>query len=104
MAYAARDAQVSVALFFHLLDLLPETDSASACGSLYEKLARRCQGLVDVPFKSQINGDTCGKKRKSRNHQFTLLAVDSPDNGEKRLQDPRRSNQMKPLRVGYSAR
>lgn len=104
MEYAARDAQVSVALFLHLLDLLPEAGSTTASGSLYEKLAGHCQGLVDIPFKSQMDGENCDKKRKTRKQQPLLLAIDSPNSNEQRVQDPRKNNRRKPLGVGYSAR
>lgn len=104
MAYAARDAQVSVTLFLHLLDLLPEAGPASTSGSSYDELATRCQGLVDVPFKGQIDGDDGDKRRKSRKQQLSPLAVDSPDSGDQQVPDPRRNNRRKPLGVGYSAR
>lgn len=105
MAYAARDAQVSVALFLHLLDLLPEAGPASTSGSSYSELAARCQGLVDVPFKGRMDGDDGDKKRKSRKQQQqSPLAVDSPDSGDQQVPDPRRNNRRKPLGVGYSAR
>lgn len=104
MAYAARDAQVSVALFLHLLGLLPEAGPASTSGSSYGELAARCQGLVDVPFKGRMDGDDGDKRRKSRKQQLSPLAVDSPDSWDQQVPDPRRNNRKKPLGVGYSAR
>lgn len=105
MAYAARDAQVSVALFLHLLDLLPEAGPASTSGSSYGELATRCQGLVDVPFRGRVDGDDGDKRRKNRKQQPPpLLAAESPDSGDQQVPDPRRNSRRKPLGVGYSAR
>lgn len=105
MAYAARDAQVSVALFLHLLDLLPEAGPASTSGSSYGELATRCQGLVDVPFRGRVDGDDGDKRRKNRKQQPPPLpAAESPDSGDQQVPDPRRNSRRKPLGVGYSAR
>lgn len=104
MAYAARDAQVSVALFLHLLDLLPEAGPAFTSGSSYAELAAHCQGLVDIPFKSRMNGEEGVKRRNSRKQQPSPLSVESPDSADQQVPDPRRNNRRKPLGVGYSAR
>ncbi|KAJ7988778.1 hypothetical protein DPEC_G00312740 [Dallia pectoralis] len=101
MTYAARDAQVSVALFFHLLGLPSETTPTtpgSGCG--YAELANRCQGLFDTPFRGRgEDGEDGERRRKSRKPTF-----ESPESGDQRVPDPRMNNKRKPLGVGYSAR
>uniref|UniRef100_UPI003AAA84EE exonuclease 3'-5' domain-containing protein 2 n=1 Tax=Centroberyx gerrardi TaxID=166262 RepID=UPI003AAA84EE len=106
MSYAARDAQVSIALFFHLLDLRSETSPASSGGSSYSELSARCQGLVDVPFRGRAGGDgeekaADGEKRRRTRKQPTY---ESPESGDQQVPDPRKNNKRKPLGVGYSAR
>lgn len=100
MAYAARDAQVSVALFLHLLGLHSEAGPASSSGSSYSELAARCQGLVDVPFRGRGDGDDGERKRRSRKP----FPAESPESGDQQVPDPRRNTKRKPLGVGYSAR
>ncbi|KAG7274673.1 hypothetical protein CRUP_004597, partial [Coryphaenoides rupestris] len=55
MRYAARDAQVSIGLFFHLLGLSSDTGPAPYASfsgpAPYTQLVARCQGLVDVAFR-----------------------------------------------------
>ncbi|XP_067337065.1 exonuclease 3'-5' domain-containing protein 2 isoform X2 [Channa argus] len=104
VTYAARDAQVSIALFLNLLGFCSEARPASSSGSSYSELASCCQGLVDVPFRGRGDGDdraTDGegrrKMRKPPNH-------DSPESGDQQVPDPRKNNKRKPLGVGYSAR
>ncbi|XP_076155567.1 exonuclease 3'-5' domain-containing protein 2 isoform X2 [Alosa pseudoharengus] len=108
--YAARDAQVSAALFFHLLSSPtgPTKSSAdpspapSEGGSAYSWLAARCQGLLDVPFRGRHTpGSLDGERRRTSSSK--KLSVDSPDSGDQRVPDPRK-NKRKPLGVGYSAR
>ncbi|XP_022072820.1 exonuclease 3'-5' domain-containing protein 2 isoform X1 [Acanthochromis polyacanthus] len=104
MAYAARDAQVSIALFLRLLGLRTDAGPASSSGSSYSELASRCQGLVDVPFRDR--GDVDEKpgdgerKRKTRK----TPVFEGPESGDQQIPDPRKNNKRKPLGVGYSAR
>lgn len=110
MAYAARDAQVSVALFLSLLGLLSEAGSASSSGSSYPELAARCQGLVDVPFRGRGDGDGDGdgdgraSKADRKKRTRKTAAFESPESGDQQVPDPRRNGKRKPLGVGYSAR
>lgn len=103
MCYAARDAQVSIALFFCLLGLESEGDSVSLSGNSYSELVSRCQGLVDVPFRGRGEDDTMDgdKRRRSIRKPQTFI---SPESGDQQVPDPRRNNKRKPLGVGYSAR
>lgn len=101
MTYAARDAQVSVALFFHLLGLHSEASSLSPdSGSAYSQLASQCQGLVDMPFKGRCGADGEEKTPARRSRKPTF---ESPESGDQQVPDPRK-NKRKPLGVGYSAR
>ncbi|KAM8834231.1 exonuclease 3'-5' domain-containing protein 2 isoform 1-T1 [Synchiropus picturatus] len=91
MTYAAQDAQVSVALFFHLLGL-----GSKVSGCSYSELAGSCQGLVDVPFRAQ------GARRRRRSRRAASLG--SPESGDQQVPDPRKhSNRRKPLGEGFSA-
>ncbi|XP_053553965.1 exonuclease 3'-5' domain-containing protein 2 [Bombina bombina] len=93
--YAARDAQVSIALFLHFVGFF------SSPHLTLEALLAKCQGLVDVPFKSKgcgiLNEEVNGgpKQRKERTGEL------SSQNSQSK--DPRK-NKRKPLGVGYSAR
>ncbi|XP_062325092.1 exonuclease 3'-5' domain-containing protein 2 isoform X1 [Osmerus eperlanus] len=102
MAYAARDAQVSIALFFHLLGLSSEVQALDDDGSVHTQLWGRCQGLVDVPFRARAGGEGDDKEgeRKRRSRKPTM---ESPVSGDQQVPDPRK-NKRKPLGVGYSAR
>lgn len=104
MAYAARDAQVSIALFLHLLGLLSEASPASSSGSSYSELAARCQGLVDVPFRGRGDGDDRAADGERRRRTRKPPTTESPESGDQQVPDPRRNNKRKPLGVGYSAR
>lgn len=104
MTYAARDAQVSVALFLHLLGLQPEAGPAFSSGSSYSELASRCQGLVDVPFRSRGDGDDKSGDGERRRRIRKPPAYESPVSGDQQVPDPRKNNKRKPLGVGYSAR
>lgn len=103
MTYAARDAQVSIALFLHLLGLQSEASPASSSGSSYSELASRCQGLVDVPFKGQGDRDDRAgdgdRKRRARS-----LGYENPESGDQQVSDPRKNHKRKSLGAGYSAR
>uniref|UniRef100_A0A8C7CH72 Exonuclease 3'-5' domain containing 2 n=1 Tax=Oncorhynchus kisutch TaxID=8019 RepID=A0A8C7CH72_ONCKI len=100
ITYAARDAQVSIALFIHLLGLNSDTTPSPDSGSGYTQLANRCQGLVDTPFRERGGGEGEDGKRKSKKRQQPTL--ESP--GDQQVPDPRRNNKRKPLGVGYAAR
>ncbi|XDV42623.1 hypothetical protein PO909_011252 [Leuciscus waleckii] len=97
MTYAAHDAQISLALFLHLLEpRLPAEGDA-----VFAPLAACCQGLVDVPFRGRYSageGEEGERRRRSRKS-----TVDSPESGDQQVPDPRR-NKRKPLGIGYSAR
>lgn len=95
MVYAAHDAQISVALFFHLLGM-----NTAEGESTFVQLASCCQGLVDVPFRARYNGEGEEGERRRRSRKST---VESPESGDQQVPDPRR-NKRKPLGVGYSAR
>ncbi|XP_043929439.1 exonuclease 3'-5' domain-containing protein 2 [Protopterus annectens] len=99
--YAARDAQVSVALFLQLVGLMVSDDGASS--SFWKQdVMGRCQGLIDIPFKGKadvgedMNGEVLNLKKKATN-------VDSQISSQQQGADPRK-HKRKPLGVGYSAR
>lgn len=104
VTYAARDAQVSVALFLNLLGLLSEAGPASSSGSSYPELAARCQGLVDVPFRGRGDGDSRGAEGERKRRLRRTPTLESPESGDQQVPDPRRNSKRKPLGVGYSAR
>ncbi|XP_019133554.2 exonuclease 3'-5' domain-containing protein 2 isoform X1 [Larimichthys crocea] len=104
MTYAARDAQVSIALFLHLLGLQSEASPASSSGSSYSELAARCQGLVDVPFRGRGDGEDRASDGERRRRTRKPPAQESPESGDQQVPDPRKNNKRKPLGVGYSAR
>ncbi|XP_029568501.1 exonuclease 3'-5' domain-containing protein 2 isoform X2 [Salmo trutta] len=110
MTYAARDAQVSIALFFRLLGLHADNTPSPDTGSGYSQLANCCQGVVDTPFRGR-GGEECedgGKsvdgERKRRSRKLQQSVFESPESGDQQVPDPRRNNKRKPLGVGYSAR
>ncbi|OXB74881.1 UNVERIFIED_CONTAM: hypothetical protein H355_017156 [Colinus virginianus] len=108
--YAARDAQISVALFLHLLGFacLPAVCEGENSASVWEKVLSKCQGLVDIPFKGRKSGSTGEEKsggearspQKAKNRK-SLSNIHS--SGSQQVRDPRRQKR-KPLGVGYSAR
>ncbi|CAG5866813.1 unnamed protein product [Menidia menidia] len=102
MAYAARDAQVSIALFLHLLGLRSEAGPAPPSGSTFSELASHCQGLVDVPFRGRGEGVERDGERKRRMRKPAVY--ESPESGDQQVPDPRKNSKRKPLGVGYSAR
>nr|XP_043903265.1 exonuclease 3'-5' domain-containing protein 2 isoform X2 [Solea senegalensis] len=106
MTYAARDAQVSIALFLHLLGLQTEAGPASSSGSTYTELAARCQGLVDVPFRGrgEGEGDDGATEKERRRRTRKVPIYESPESGDQQVPDPRKNSKRKPLGVGYSAR
>ncbi|KAM4663839.1 LOW QUALITY PROTEIN: exonuclease 3'-5' domain-containing protein 2 [Discoglossus pictus] len=93
--YAARDAQVSVALFLHLVGFFTSSYLP------WESLLAKCQGLVDVPFKGKgvgiLTEELNGGLRQKKEGTGEQNTQNSPG------KDPRR-NKKKPLGVGYSAR
>ncbi|MED6289901.1 hypothetical protein CHARACLAT_007700 [Characodon lateralis] len=104
MMYAARDAQISIALFLHLLGLQTETSPAFSSGSSYLELVSRCQGLVDVPFRGRGDGDGGPHEGERKRRTRKPAACETPESGDQQVPDPRRNNKRKPLGVGYSAR
>ncbi|NWR29150.1 EXD2 protein, partial [Tachuris rubrigastra] len=107
--YAARDAQVSVALFLHLLGFagLPATSEGENSVAAWEKALGKCRGLVDIPFRGRKSGSTGEEKsgdghspQKTKNRKSWLNGQPS---GNHQVRDPRRQKR-KPLGVGYSAR
>lgn len=104
MTYAARDAQISVALFLRLLGLQTETGPAFPSGSSFSELVSCCQGLVDVPFRGRGDGDEATHEGERRRRTRKPAAYESPESGDQQVPDPRRNNKRKPLGVGYSAR
>lgn len=104
MTYAARDAQVSVALFLHLLGFKSEAGPAFSSGCPYSELASRCQGLVDVPFRGRGDGDDRSADGERRRRTRKPACYESPESGDQQVPDPRKNNKRKPLGVGYSAR
>ncbi|KAJ1103498.1 hypothetical protein NDU88_000921 [Pleurodeles waltl] len=106
MSYAAKDAQISLALFLHLLAPLPMSASPEVKESPFSraKLLQKCQGLVDVPFKGRgptkdpnVETDQQQKGRSKKCGASSQAAVGQQS------KDPRKLKR-KPLGVGYSAR
>lgn len=104
MTYAARDAQVSIALFLHLLSLSSEAGPVLSSGCSYSELAARCQGLVDVPFRGRGDGEDKAADGERRRRTRKPPTYESPESGDQQVPDPRKNNKRKPLGVGYSAR
>ncbi|NXG50209.1 EXD2 protein, partial [Psilopogon haemacephalus] len=107
--YAARDAQVSVALFLHLLGFasLTATSDSQNSAAAWEKALGKCRGLVDIPFRGRRSGST-GEEKSGEGHspQKTRSRKSVPNGqpwGSQQGRDPRRQKR-KPLGVGYSAR
>ncbi|XP_065695456.1 exonuclease 3'-5' domain-containing protein 2 isoform X2 [Patagioenas fasciata] len=106
--YAARDAQVSVALFLHLLGFasLPATSGIENSAASWEKALGKCRGLVDIPFrgrKSSSTGEKSGEGRSPHKTKNRKSSVSGQPSGSQQVRDPRRQKR-KPLGVGYSAR
>ncbi|XP_025894007.1 exonuclease 3'-5' domain-containing protein 2 [Nothoprocta perdicaria] len=102
--YAAKDAQISVALFLQLLGLscLPASPGGENSAAAWAEALRRCQGLVDVPFRARRSsgageerGAEAGSPQKGRPRRCGA--------GSQQARDPRR-HKRKPLGAGYSAR
>ncbi|XP_073495081.1 exonuclease 3'-5' domain-containing protein 2 isoform X2 [Phyllobates terribilis] len=89
--YAARDAQISVALFLQLLGFFSDPPTT------WDFILSKCQGLVDVPFKGKgVNGDINIIPRQKKEGLLEQSSTNSQG-------DPRK-NKKKPLGVGYSVR
>ncbi|KAM6393984.1 exonuclease 3'-5' domain-containing protein 2 isoform 2-T5 [Pluvialis apricaria] len=107
--YAARDAQVSVALFLHLLGFasLPATSEGESSLAAWEKALGKCRGLVDIPFRGRRSGSTgeekSGEGRSPQKTKNRKSSVNGQPSGSQQARDPRR-HKRKPLGVGYSAR
>ncbi|XP_048394161.1 exonuclease 3'-5' domain-containing protein 2 isoform X2 [Stegostoma tigrinum] len=110
IAYAAQDAQVSVALFFHLLGF----SSAPLEGCMpceheptWKQMLARCQGLIDIPFKGKVGSsrgeDGTGDINSQQRRRNKKLGTNQKSASHLNTPDPRRI-QHKPLGVGYSAR
>ncbi|NWU90450.1 EXD2 protein, partial [Upupa epops] len=107
--YAAKDAQVSVALFLHLMGFasFPVAPDSECSITAWEKVLGKCRGLVDVPFRGRRSGSSGEEKsgegrspQKTRNRKFL---VGGQACGSQQVRDPRRQKR-KPLGMGYSAR
>lgn len=109
--YAARDAQISVALFLHLLGYPFSRNSTLEGNSGYtgwRKVLEKCQDVVDIPFRSKgiirlgedVNREATESQQKSRNKKSKM---DGTVPGSHQGRDPRK-HKRKPLGVGYSAR
>ncbi|XP_032630693.1 exonuclease 3'-5' domain-containing protein 2 [Chelonoidis abingdonii] len=109
VSYAAKDAQVSMALFLHLLGLffIPAASGGENAVVAWQKVLGKCQGLMDVPFRGRssnsLGDDGNGEvdsQQKPRNRKSASNGQ-SPVNQQ--VKDPRKQKR-KPLGVGYSAR
>uniref|UniRef100_A0A6J0T6M8 Exonuclease 3'-5' domain-containing protein 2 n=1 Tax=Pogona vitticeps TaxID=103695 RepID=A0A6J0T6M8_9SAUR len=108
VVYAARDAQVSVALFLHLLRLpfLPCTAGSEPALPNWEKVLRKCQGLVDVAFKARNSsslGEEENRKVSEQKRKNQKPEANGQSAGSGQTKDPRK-HKRKPLGVGYSVR
>ncbi|XP_036592815.1 exonuclease 3'-5' domain-containing protein 2 isoform X2 [Trichosurus vulpecula] len=107
VAYAARDAQISIALFLHLLGC-PLSMNSTKNGDVetsWEEVLMKCQDLVDLPFHGKGNSNSMGEEstespKKARNQKSRAAGMSS---GNQQGRDPRKQKQ-KPLGKGYSAR
>ncbi|XP_069567773.1 exonuclease 3'-5' domain-containing protein 2 isoform X1 [Brachyistius frenatus] len=104
MTYAARDAQVSIAVFLHLLGLQSQVVPAAPDGSSYQELATRCQGLMDVPFRGRGDGEDGAGDGERRRRTRKPAAFESPESGDQQVPDPRKNHRRKALGVGYTVR
>ncbi|XP_053925057.1 exonuclease 3'-5' domain-containing protein 2 isoform X2 [Cuculus canorus] len=107
--YAARDAQVSVALFCHLLGFasLSPTCEVEDSATAWEKALGKCRGLVDIPFRGRKSDSTgeekSGEGRSPQKTRNRRSLVNGQPSGSQQVKDPRRQKR-KPLGMGYSAR
>ncbi|XP_060684308.1 exonuclease 3'-5' domain-containing protein 2 [Hemiscyllium ocellatum] len=110
VAYAAQDAQISVALFFQLLGFgsaLLENCVPCDCEPTWKQMLARCQGLIDVPFKGKMGSsrgeDGTGDVNSQQRRRNKKLGANQKSASHLNTPDPRKT-QHKPLGVGYSAR
>ncbi|XP_062908653.1 exonuclease 3'-5' domain-containing protein 2 isoform X3 [Mobula hypostoma] len=111
VTYAARDAQVSVALFFHLLGFSSTSHEDAVLFQRvpsWEQVLARCQGLIDIPFKSKMGGGSrreegTGETNSQQRRRNKKLGANQKLPWDATTIDPRKT-QRKPLGVGYSAR
>ncbi|XP_072485604.1 exonuclease 3'-5' domain-containing protein 2 isoform X2 [Notamacropus eugenii] len=110
VTYAARDAQISIALFLHLLEypLAMNSTKNGEVETSWGKVLLKCQDLVDLPFHGKGNNIIMGEEsfgeiespKKARNQKSRAGGMSS---GNQQGRDPRKQKQ-KPLGKGYSAR
>ncbi|NXT25878.1 EXD2 protein, partial [Syrrhaptes paradoxus] len=107
--YAARDAQVSVALFLHLLGFasLPATSEHENSVTAWKEALGKCRGLVDIPFRGRRSGSTeeekSGEQRSPQKTKNRRSSVSGHPSVSQQMRDPRKQKR-KPLGVGYSPR
>ncbi|XP_019407600.1 PREDICTED: exonuclease 3'-5' domain-containing protein 2 isoform X4 [Crocodylus porosus] len=107
--YAAKDAQVSVALFLHLLgfSILPATFEGQNAITAWGKVLGKCQGLMDIPFRgrssSSLGDDGNGEPDSQQKPRNRKPAANGQSMVNQQVKDPRKQKR-KPLGVGYSAR
>lgn len=111
VTYAARDAQISVALFLHLLGCPFSRNSpmeASIDHVGWRKVLEKCWDVIDIPFRSkgisslgeEVSGKTTESQQKPRSKKSKSSGMVP---GAHQGRDPRK-NKRKPLGVGYSTR
>ncbi|XP_078515587.1 exonuclease 3'-5' domain-containing protein 2 isoform X2 [Lissotriton helveticus] len=104
ISYAAKDAQISLALFLHLLSPLLTSASTEGKESPRARLLQKCQGLVDVPFKGcKSTRDPSVETDHQQKGRSKKCGTSSQDALGQQSKDPRKQKR-KPLGVGYSAR
>ncbi|XP_074813136.1 exonuclease 3'-5' domain-containing protein 2 isoform X1 [Natator depressus] len=109
VSYAAKDAQVSMALFLHLLGFffIPATSGGENAAVVWEKVLGKCQGLMDVPFRgrssSSLGDDGNGEVDTQQKPRNRKSATNGQSPVHQQVKDPRKQKR-KPLGVGYSAR
>lgn len=107
IAYASRDAQVSIALFLHLLKVPLLSQGTENTLFSWDTVLKKCQGLVDVPFKGKNSSSFGDYEQTEGNLLQKTTTLKSPTHGQtpenQHAKDPRK-HKRKPLGVGYSAR
>ncbi|XP_054988702.1 exonuclease 3'-5' domain-containing protein 2 [Sorex araneus] len=111
VTYAARDAQISVALFLHLLGypfIRNSTLDRAGDHTDWRNVLEKCQDVIDIPFRGkgisrlgeEVNGEATELQPRPRSKKSK---VDGIMPGSHPGRDPRK-HKRKPLGVGYSAR
>ncbi|XP_044868182.1 exonuclease 3'-5' domain-containing protein 2 isoform X2 [Mauremys mutica] len=109
VTYAAKDAQVSMALFLHLLGFffIPAASEGENAVVAWQKVLGKCQGLMDVPFRgrssSSLGDDGNGEVDSQQKPRNRKSATNGQSPVNQQVKDPRKQKR-KPLGVGYSAR